>query len=236
MTELVVRDSAAAADSRYLGYVGEDAHQISWAWLAPESPLARTDDRVEVPGAELLPCPADVPRDRLLTLLAYWPAWRVTAWARLEIGSGVLIVGSGTLAKQVAEFCRCRGALWRGVWGASGTRDGEDLWFPLSGGQQPSEILRALPARPDSVLVLGGGAHEFIAALTICRDLGTVVVATPLATALDLNLYPDVHRRGLTIHAGSPFEYGPADREAWSQAARRINTLIDLGLVAPWKQ
>jgi NADPH:quinone reductase-like Zn-dependent oxidoreductase len=234
MTEVFVRAAArVSAESAYLGCVGEDAHQISWVWLAPESSRARTNDRVEVPNERLLPCPADVPVDRLLTLFGYWLAWRVTGWGRLEIGSGVLIVGSGGLAKQVADLCRCRGALWRGVWGTSEARDYGEFWFPLSGGQEPREILRALPGRPDSVLVLGGGAHEFAATLALCRDLGTVVVAGPPAAAFDLNLYPDVHRRGLTIHAGSPLEYGPGDVEAWSQAVRRINTLIDSGLLAP---
>ena len=236
MTELVVRAAAmVSAESAFLGCVGDDAHQTSWAWLEPEPCLARIDDHVEVPSERLLPCPADVPADRLLAVLAYWPAWRVTEWARLEIGSGVLIVGSGELAKRVVDLCRCRGALWRGVWGPPDARDSGEFWFPLSCGQQPNEILRALPAQPDSALVLGGGAHEFTVTLALCRDLGTVVVAAPLAAMLDMNLYPDVHRRGLTIRAGSPFEYGPADGEGWRVAARRIHTLIDSGLLAPWK-
>jgi hypothetical protein len=97
-------------------------------------------------------------------------------------------------------------------------------------------MLRALPRQPDSILVLGASAQELTAALMMCRDLGTVVVVSPLGAPFDLNLYPDVHRRGLTIRAGLPFEYEPADVEAWSQAARRMNTLMDLGLLVPWKQ
>jgi hypothetical protein len=174
--------------------------------------------------------------DRLLALLAFWPAWRVTDWARLEIGSGVVIVGSGEFAKRVADLCKCRGAVWRAIWGTAELREDGEFWFPRSGGQQPRDILRALPRQPDSVLVLGGSVHELTATLAICRDLGTVVVAAPLGAALDLNLYPDVHRRGLTIRAGSPFEYGPADVEAWGQVACRINMLMDSGLLAPWKQ
>jgi hypothetical protein len=237
MTELLVRAaSKLSVESAFLGCLGEDVHQTSWAWLAPEACLTRKDDRVEVPSERLLPCPADAPVDRLLALLAYWPAWRVTEWARLEIGSGVLIVGSGGLARQAADLCRCRGALWRGVWGTSEVRDDGEFWFPISRGWQPSEMCRALPRQPDSVLVLGGGAHEFTVTLAICRDLGTVVMAVPPGAAIDLNFYSDVHRRGLTIRAGSPFEYGPGDIEAWNRAARRINTLIALGILAPWKQ
>jgi hypothetical protein len=71
--------------------------------------------------------------------------------------------------------------------------------------------------------------------LAICRDLGTVVVVVPPGGAIDLNFYPDVHRRGLMIRVGSPFEYSPDDVGVWNRAARRINTLIDLGLLAPWK-
>jgi NADPH:quinone reductase-like Zn-dependent oxidoreductase len=237
MTELLMRAAAkVSAESAFLVCVGVDAYQISWAWLAPETRLVRTDDRVEVPGERLLRCPADVPVDRVLALLAYWPAWRVTEWARLEIGSGVLIVGSGGLARQAADLCRCRGVLWRGAWGTSEARDHGEFWFPLSRAQQPSEMCRALPRQPDSVLVLGGGAHELTVALAICRDLGTVVVAVSPGAALDLNFYPDVHRRGLTIRAGSPFEYGPDDVEGWNRAARRINRLIDSGLLGRWKQ
>jgi NADPH:quinone reductase-like Zn-dependent oxidoreductase len=236
VTKLLVRATVrVSAEPEYLGCVGQDAHETSWGWLMPLSREAGTADGVEIPGTRLLPCPVDVPVDRLLALLAYWPAWRVTEWARLEIGSGVVIVGSGELVKRVADLCRCRGALWRAVWGMAETEDRE-FWFPLSGGQQPRDMLRALPRQPDSVLVLGGSAQELAAVLVMCRDLGTVVVAAPPSAALELNLYPDVHRRELTIRTGSPFEYGPADVEAWSQAARRINTLMNSGLLTPWKQ
>jgi NADPH:quinone reductase-like Zn-dependent oxidoreductase len=236
MIELVVRaTSRVSADSGYFGCVGEDGYKSSWAWLAPESWKPRTDDRVEVPDELALRCPADVPNDWLLQVLSYWPAWRVTEWARLEIGSGVLIVGAGGLARQVANLCRCRGALWRGIWGSRDAQNDGELWFRLSGGQQPIDILRALPRQPDSVLVLGGDAHELTTTLALCRDLGTVVVATAPAAAIDLNLYQDVHRRGLTIRASSPFKYGKVDGEAWIKAARRINRLIDSGRLVAWK-
>lgn len=236
MTKLLVSAAAkVSAEPAFLGCIGKDASKTSWAWLAPETGLTQKDDDVEVPGERLLPCPVDLPVDRLLALLAYWPAWRVTEWARLEIGSGVLIVGSGDFARRAADLCRCRGALWRGLWGTSEVRDDGEFRFALSREQEPREICRALPRQPDSVLVLGGGVHELTATLAICRDLGTVVVAAPPGGAIDLNFYPDVHRRGLTIRVGSPFEYGPDDVGVWNQAARRINALIDLGLLAPWK-
>lgn len=234
MTELLVRAAAKlSADSALLGCVGEDVYHSWWAWLAPETLQTQKDDRVEVPSELLLPCPADLCADRILALLAYWPAWRVTEWARLEVGSGVLIVGSSGLVRKAADFCRCRGALWRGVWGTSEVRDAGEFWFPLSREQQLKEMFRRLPRQPDSVLLLGGGVHELTVTLTLCRDLGTVVVAVPLGAAVDLNFYPDVHRRGLTIRAGSPFEYGSGEVEAWNRAARRINILIDSGLLVP---
>jgi NADPH:quinone reductase-like Zn-dependent oxidoreductase len=234
MTELRVRATVkVSAAPVVLGYVGEDANGSLWAWLTAEACSTEGDDRVELPAERLLPCAPGVPEDRLLALLAYWPAWRVTEWARLEIGCNVLIVGSSGLSTQVAGLCRCRGALWRAIWGAPETRDEGELWFPLPGEQRAEHVGGALPRPPDSVLVLGGSAHALTASLATCRDLGTVVVAAPPAAAIDLNLYPDVHRRGLTIHAGSPFAYGPGDVDAWNRAACRINTLIESGLLAP---
>src|SRR5262249_60541755 len=111
------------------------------------------------------PCPADVPGDRLPAVLAYWPAWRVTEWARLEIGSGVLIVGAGGLARQVAYLCQCRGTLWRGIWGTPNARDDGEVWFGVSGGQRPNDFLPALPRHPASLLMLEGGAHAIRASL-----------------------------------------------------------------------
>src|SRR5262249_46033400 len=110
MIEVVVRAaSRLSAGSGYLRWGGEDSWKSAWVWLVPESWQFRTDERVEVPDELALPCPADVPGDRLPAVLAYWPAWRVTEWARLENGSGVLIVGAGGLGRQVADLCQCRG-------------------------------------------------------------------------------------------------------------------------------
>src|SRR5262249_58960138 len=114
MIEVVVRAaSRLSAGSGYLGCVGEDSYKSSWAWLVPESWQFRTDDRVEVPDELALPCPADVPGDRLPAVLAYWPAWRGAGVARLEIGSGVLIVGAGGFARQGAVSCQLLGTVWR---------------------------------------------------------------------------------------------------------------------------
>lgn len=49
------------------------------------------------------------------------------------------------------------------------------------------------------------------------------------SSAVDLNLYPEPHRRGLRVRAGRPFEHGPPDVEDWRRAARRIARRVTLG-------
>jgi hypothetical protein len=54
--------------------------------------------------------------------------------------------------------------------------------------------------RPGTVVETTGDAAEIQAALARVRDLGLVVLAAPLASgAPDLDLYADLHVRGLTV-------------------------------------
>jgi hypothetical protein len=185
-------------------------------------------ERIKVSDQHLLPCPPDLADDRLLIILDYWPAWRVTEWGGLEVGSGVLVIGEDGVAWQVAQLCRLRGVLWRALWGGAKPGQEGEYWLPLRDGQTVDELLRHLPVRPDTVIMLTGGAHELCVATEVCRDGATVVLAGPVTGKADLSLYPDVHRRGIYIRAGSPFQYDEGDIQGWRQAAQRINTLIDL--------
>lgn len=179
-----------------------------------------------------LPRPREEPQEQMATVLAYWPAWRVTDWAQVEIGSRILIVGSGELAERVARLCRCRGALWTAVWGSGHPRIGVEYLIPLQSGQGARQVLSALPARPDSVAVLDCSIDVLSASLELCRDGGTVIIIGMPALEINLNLYPDAHRRELTVRVRSLSECGSADSEDWFHVTRRINTLFRLGLLA----
>jgi NADPH:quinone reductase-like Zn-dependent oxidoreductase len=190
------------------------------------------DERVKVPNEQLLPCPPEVPGERLVALVTYWPAWRVTEWAGLEIGSRVLIIGDHGVANHVAQLCRWRGALWRGVLGGTQARTDVEYRLALRDGTTADEVLRALPARPDVAILLAGGMRDLRVATEVCRDGAMVVLAAQSTGKVDLNFYPDVHRRGIHIRSGLPFQYGRTDVEGWRRAARRITRLIGLGHLA----
>lgn len=58
----------------------------------------------------------------------------------------------------------------------------------------------ATEERPGTIVETTGAAAEIQAALARVRDLGLVVLAAaPAADAADLDLYADLHVRGLTV-------------------------------------
>ena len=77
-----------------------------------------------------------------------------------------------------------------------------------------AEVVRALlaergrdaggPGRPAAIVDTPGDAAALRAALGRLDDLGSLVLAAPPADTLDLDLYPDIHVRGLRIHGVAP--------------------------------
>jgi hypothetical protein len=65
--------------------------------------------------------------------------------------------------------------------------------------------------RPAVVVELTGRAEAILGATTRVRDLGTVILARDPVAPIDLDLYPDVHVRGLRL-VGSPPPSGSAAR------------------------
>jgi hypothetical protein len=124
---------------------------------------------LEIAADGLLPLPDAWPVDDLLPTLVAWPAWRLAAAAAIELGSHAVVAGGGRLATMVLAMIVERG----------GILDGRGA--------------------PDAIVVLESVAGDFQARLAACRSRGTVVLADPAATLIDLNLYPDAHRRGLRI-------------------------------------
>lgn len=59
------------------------------------------------------------------------------------------------------------------------------------------------PERPRVIVDTIGSADSIAAALSRVADLGMVILAAPTESTVALDLYPDAHRRGLTI-AGVP--------------------------------
>jgi hypothetical protein len=219
--------AAIDLDPCYVGYVGYDVDKTSWAWVALK-PVCATE-YAEVPDRRLLPCPPDISPELLLTAINYWPAWRAAEWARLEFGSGLLIVGSGRLAETVMKLSGCWGVLWRAIWSSSQSGSDVERGLLLRPEQGANELLRTLPARPDSAVVLEGGAEVLRVTLEVCRDEAAIALVARESSGVDLNLYPELHRRGLRFRAGCPFEYGPSDVDGWRRAARLIGKLVTLG-------
>lgn len=65
--------------------------------------------------------------------------------------------------------------------------------------------------KPPTVVETSGTREGVIAALELVADLGVVVLAGPLSEpSMDLDLYPDLHVRGITV-AALPPGGAPAD-------------------------
>jgi threonine dehydrogenase-like Zn-dependent dehydrogenase len=77
------------------------------------------------------------------------------------------------------------------------------------------------PQHPRAVVETSGGAQAVVSALQRVADLGTVLLAAaPSPGSLPLNLYPDVHVRGLEL-IGLPPSADPTDLTNPAPAAVR---------------
>jgi hypothetical protein len=232
MTRLRVRLTRPLEPSANIAAcIGEDADGRRWAWFAlgAESDLAPGSE-LEVPPDRRLGCPAHIADEQALAVLRDWPVWRLTRLAQLELGSGLLVAGDDWLARRVLGVCRLWGCLWRALFGASELRHAADHWIDPHT-RAAESLLRSLPARPDAAIVLSGDHARLSLALAVCRDRATVVVALPEAMRVDLDLYPDAHRRGLRLVACQPFGGASAGQE-WTDDAARILALRAKGLLA----
>jgi hypothetical protein len=207
--------------------LAEDADGRRWAWLAPGPPPA-PGTPLDAPLAFAQPCPASLSDDQAIEALCDWPAWRLTRLAGLEIGSGLLVAGDDALARRVLRVAHVRGCLWRAVHGAPALREAADRWID-PGARTAEAVLKALPARPDAAVVVCADVGRLVAALGASRDRGTVVFAFPGSERVDLDLYPDAHRRGLRIVGSQPddAESGPE----WAHAASRLLALQAAGVL-----
>lgn len=148
---------------------------------------------------DLLTFPAGWGASRVLEILGWLPAWRLVQAARPEFGSRVRLMGEGWL------FGRLQ-AVVKGL-GCFEAREREAA---------------------EAVIVWGGLTKQWARALRACRDKGTVVWSDADTHALDVNLYPDVHRRGLRVVA-VPLATRPPG-EDWAKTLKELAFLLDRGL------
>jgi hypothetical protein len=159
----------------------------------------------------------------MLGLLYYWPAWRVTQLAQLELGSRLLVVGDGWLARRVLEFSRLWGCVWRAACGPAELRDSAEFWSERADAHTLQGIL---PGRPDAVVLLSHQRGQIAPALAVCQDKGRVVLAVSDPMMVDLDLYPDVHRRSLRVVGCAPLERRDASDADVSHGLGRIAALL----------
>jgi hypothetical protein len=214
------------------GCIGEDSKGAPWLSMVPAGRQASPGEEVEVSGERLLHYPTGLPQEQVLRILRHWVPWYLTQRAGLELGSGVLVVGSGWLTEQVLRTCRLWGCLWRAVWGPPECQHWAEHWIPIDSSLDSAVAARVLPSGPDAAIVLEAGADQLRATMSVCRDRGTVVAAPPIEGHFEMNLYPDVHRRSLRLIAVSPFDYFVPDPEVWRKGTHRIAALLSQGLLA----
>jgi hypothetical protein len=162
----------------------------------------------------------------MLGLLCHWPAWRITQLARLELGSRLLVVGGGWLARRVLEFAGLWGCLWRAACGPAELRPSSEFWIERADAQA---LRRMLPANPDAVVLLTHEQDQIEQALAACRDKGSAVMAIPDRSMIDLNLYPDVHRRSLRVVGCAPMDRRALSEDDVNHAFERIAALAAAG-------
>lgn len=148
---------------------------------------------------DLLSFPAGWDASRALEILGWLPAWRLLQAARPELGSRLRLMGEGWLLGRLQTLLRRLGCFE--------ARDRDEA---------------------EAVIVWGGLTRQWDRALRACRDRGTVVWSQPDAHALDVNFYPNVHRRGLRVFA-VPLATRPRG-EDWARTLRQLAFLLDRGL------
>jgi D-arabinose 1-dehydrogenase-like Zn-dependent alcohol dehydrogenase len=186
-----------AAGAPVTACVGQRTDGRRWAWYQKGSASGFGQER-EVTELEAVPLPDGLSDEEAIQALRVWPAWRVVAVARLELGSRVLLRGSGWLLRPIVEVCSVIGCL--------------------------SNAVSSKP--PDSVIVLNPDGEALATALASCRDRGVVVAVHVDRSPADLNVYPDLHRRGIRLVSLSELSWDEASRQAWLKEASRLGGRI----------
>lgn len=218
----------AAPSARIAACIGDDAAGNRRAWFAPAGSATQPGAETEVPEDRLFSCRPGASAEEMLGVVRHWPAWRVTQLAQLELGSRLLVVGDDWLAPQVLAWGQVWGCLWRAACGPPDLQRFADYWIEHADAEK---LHRALPQKPDAVVLLTGRADQIAPALAACRDKGTVVVAAPPAGKADLNLYPDVHRRSLRVFGCEPMARRAVNDEDLDHGFDRIASLFAAGLL-----
>jgi len=102
---------------------------------------------------------------------------------RIELGERVVVAGESETARRAAQLARVAGA--------------------LTVRQVAPEALASEPPASADVLLFALDWPRLADALRLVRDRGRVLLITAGGSALDFNLYPDLHRRSLVL-AGAP--------------------------------
>jgi hypothetical protein len=192
--ELTVRECVSVLP--FVAYVGQDSTASWWVSLEAAGSPRSVGTRLERPVGQLLPCPSGVDPALLPRILESWPAWDLVRQLDLELGAGVLIIGDEVHSEHASFFCACHGCLWCVCWGDVRAHGNAVV---VRKDSSLDEVRERLPSAPDAILVLLDGIRGLGAALELCRDRGTVAFAASEDSVADVNLYPDVHRRGLRV-------------------------------------
>lgn len=177
-----------------------------FGWLGVLTSPPAPGAAVDLPPAELLPVEVGMATAEVLRVLRFWPAWRLVGRAGPELGTRLLVLGHGPLAEAVRVLAERRGAV------VTCTTDSS----------------RAGPSTWDSVILTDSREELLSASLRACRTLGALVVGAGFASEIDLDLYADVHRRGLDVSGIDPYAISARARSIWPEDARRVS------LLRPW--
>jgi hypothetical protein len=139
-------------------------------------------ETAEAGDAVRLPLPDNCGLDAGLDAISDWCAFRLVQAARVEIGAEVLVRAEADFSAALFRAVRARGG------------------FPRS---EASSYARAV--------LVGAACAELADVLAHCRRGGLVVLTAVSGRAADINLYPDVHRRGIELRSVKLTAVDPAD-------------------------
>ncbi len=196
--------------------LGESADGRRWGWLELRGGAEPSTER-SLAVDRLAALPPTMPIEIARRTMAFWRAWRLAGRAGVELGSRVLVLGSGQLAFDVLRICGLCGCQWRAVSPADPRAEAE-LAIPERESLAGATDRGLLPAAPDVVVITDSADRLIGAATRLCRTNGTIVVAGLDVPPFDFGFYPDVHRRGLRLlfagpdvgragSGGEPFEF-----------------------------
>jgi threonine dehydrogenase-like Zn-dependent dehydrogenase len=123
--------------------------------------------------------------------------------ARIELGEDVVVVGDGPRARLAGVLARIAGAATVRQVGASGLDD-------------------VAERSADVVVFESGEAGLLVRALRVARNLGRVLLLSDLGQ-IDIDVYPDLHKRSIRLIACAP------DRDTPAPLAEFARRLIESG-------